>query len=74
MENLEFNLAGALQEVRGRAEAEGALTQEEWNDIVDTYLDEKLSGGELDEDQDLAQIRESLYAKFDDFEDNLEVM
>lgn len=68
MENLEFDLEVAYQEVKDRAMSQGAFSRDEWNDLVEEILDEKREFNELHDDNDWIEIQEALQSRFEDFE------
>ncbi len=67
MDNLAFSLEDLYVEVKERALSEGALSREEWDDLVETVLDEKREFEEINDDDDWGEMRESLQARYDDF-------
>ena len=67
MENIAFNLEELFSEISERATSEGALSREEWNDIVDAVLDEKREFGEIHDDDDWEQMTDALKSRFSDF-------
>ncbi len=67
VENLAYDLESLYAELKERARAEGALTQEAWNDLAEEILDEHLRVGEFDEDEDLSGLREALQERFAEF-------
>ncbi|OGL72910.1 hypothetical protein A3C96_00950 [Candidatus Uhrbacteria bacterium RIFCSPHIGHO2_02_FULL_60_10] len=69
MENIEMDLEVIYEEARDRAEAEGAYSREEWNDIIDDILDGKRVTNQVHDDDDWAQIREALQARFEELEE-----
>ena len=74
MENLSLDLEQLFQEVKEKAEAEGAFSRDEWNDLVEEVLDSKREFTEIDDDDDWQQLIEALKARFEDFESNVEEM
>ena len=71
MENIEMDLEEIYEEVRARATAEGAFSREEWNDIVDEVLENRRAAGGLHDDDDWAQIREALQARYEEAEEDV---
>ncbi len=67
MEFLNYDIEQLYQEVRTKAEAEGAYEAASWKDMVDAVIQDHTEFGELDEDE-LEEIREKLIGKFADFE------
>lgn len=74
MDNLAFNRNDLYNEVAELARAEGALSREAWNGIVETMLANKSEFQEMDDDADFAQLQADLKAKFSDFEQGIGVM
>jgi Zn-finger domain-containing protein len=74
MENLSLDLEDLFQEVKERAESEGAYSQEEWNELVEEVLDGKREFAEIDDDEDWAHLREALQSRFQDFGGEVEEM
>jgi hypothetical protein len=74
MDNLAFTTDDLYEEVKTKAREEGAMTREAWHEIVDEVLDDKTEFQEMDDDEDLAQLREALQARYSDFEAETEVM
>jgi len=67
MENLTLDLEELFSEAKDQATAEGAYSREEWDEIVEGVLEQKREFEEIDPDEDLVAIEESLKARFDDF-------
>ena len=67
-ENLSFDSSELFTEVADRARGEGITDQAGWDDLVDAVIDEHLSIGEMDKDDDLVNLGEVLKARFADFE------
>jgi hypothetical protein len=74
MENLTVNLEELFNEMKDRAIDEGALSREEWNELVEEILEEKRQFSELHDDDSWVEIRESLQARYDDFMSETEEM
>jgi len=74
MENLELNLEQLFEEIKERALEEGALSREEWDDLVGEILDGKREFEEISDDESWVEIRESLQARYDDFMNETEEM
>lgn len=66
-----MSLEEIYEEVRERAEKEGAFSREEWNDIVDEVLEERREAGSMHDDDDWAQIREALQGRYEEAEDDV---
>ncbi|MFH1171194.1 MAG: hypothetical protein V1778_01470 [bacterium] len=69
MENLEFNLEEAFNEIRSRMKAEGAASREEYVDLIDEVLEEKREEGLLDDDFNFKEAHEALEARWNEIED-----
>ena len=70
MENLEFDLDETFQEIRSRGQSQGALTKEEYLDLVEEVLEEKREEGLLDEDFNYKQAQEALEARWPELADS----
>jgi hypothetical protein len=73
MEDTTINIEGLYEEIKERAFDEGAFSQEEWESIVDDVLEQKREWTEAD-DVDWEEMKESLRARFEDFEAEIPVM
>jgi hypothetical protein len=69
MEDIELNLEELFFEIREAAEAQGALTKGEWDDLIDEALEERRERGELHDDDDWESIREALRNRYEEFEE-----
>jgi len=74
MENLTVNLEELFNEAKDKAIDEGALSREQWNELIEELLDEKRQFSEIHDDDSWAEIRESLQARYDDFMSETEEM
>lgn len=74
MDNLAYTLGEIYKEVSEQALGQGALSREEWNELVESVLDDRRKRFEMDEDADFVQTRESLQAMYDDFSGEVGVM
>jgi len=74
MENLELNLEELFEEVKERAMEEGALSRDQWDDMVEAVLDGKREFNEIHDDESWGEIQESLKARFDEFMNESEEM
>ncbi|TAL20688.1 hypothetical protein EPN90_00275 [Patescibacteria group bacterium] len=72
VELLSYNLEDLYEEVSERAREAGVASEEVWNELVETVLDERLNWGEVDVDDDITTMREALQAKWSDFERGLQ--
>ena len=59
-EFLSFDLREAYNEIKERAEAAPVTNKEEWDEMVDDYITEKLEVGELNTDEDTEEMIEKL--------------
>ncbi len=66
-----MDLEEIYEAVRDRAEAEGAFSREEWNDIVDEILEDRRTDSIIHDDDDWAQIREALQARYEEMEEDV---
>ena len=64
MEFLEANLDDMFNEIRELRETQGALTKEDYFELVDEYLEEKRDWGELHDDTNITAAREALRNKW----------
>ena len=69
MEDIELNLEELYFEIRESAEAQGALTRGEWDDLIDEALEDRRERGELHDDDDWESIREALRNRYEEFEE-----
>ncbi|MBI3956642.1 MAG: hypothetical protein HY340_01495 [Candidatus Kerfeldbacteria bacterium] len=69
MENLDFSLEEVFNEVRSRMQTQGALTREEYLDLVDEVLEEKREEGLIDDDYNFKEAREALETRWEEIED-----
>ena len=74
MEDVEMDIEEMYFQLRSMAEDEGAYTQEEWNSLVDSMLEERKEKGGLDEDDDTEGLRQILEARFEQFEESIPKM
>ncbi len=72
-EFLTFNLQQAYAEIKEIAEAEGVTSKEAFDSIVENYLNDKLSEGELAVDQDTESMESQLKATWPEYEKNLHI-
>ncbi len=71
-ENLEYNPQELYDLARERAEQEGVSTQEAWNDIVEVVLNEKVDWAEVEDDDNISEIRDDLRTRFKDYKKGAE--
>ncbi len=74
MDNLAFTVDDLYEEVKEKAREEGAMSREDWHEMVDEVLDDKFEFQEIHDDEDVAQLKEALQARYDDFMVETEVM
>jgi predicted nuclease with TOPRIM domain len=74
MENLTFDIEDVYNELKERAEAEGAYAREEWDDLVDEVLDGKREFNELDDDAEWQEIAENLKFRYDEFAEGVDAV
>lgn len=72
-EFLSFDLNQAYNEIKENAEAQGIADQEAWDTIVEEYLEDKVSVGELDKDEEIEEFEEVLKAKWSEYEKNINI-
>ncbi|MDD5251358.1 MAG: hypothetical protein PHT12_01845 [Patescibacteria group bacterium] len=72
MENLDLDLEELYTAIKDKAEAEGAFSREEWDNLVDELLEEKRGAGEMSDDDDIMEISEALKARFEEAEEEVE--
>lgn len=61
-------------QLRDKAEVEGAYTQSEWDGLVDELMEERIERGELGEEDDLEGLKDTLKARFEQFEESIPLM
>jgi hypothetical protein len=74
MQQLALNIEDIYNEAKEQAFNEGAFSREEWEDIITAIVNEKLGVQEVHDDEDTAEIREALLARFSDFTEELGTM
>ncbi len=67
---LSFNLQQAYEEIKAKAEAEGVKDNEAWDSMVEEYLNDKLSAGELHPDQNTEGFEAYLQARWNEYKKN----
>lgn len=70
-ENLAFNVETAWNHIRTQLNTDGISTREAFESLIETYVDERVNRGELDPDQNIDHIVESLKAKWDEWSEQL---
>ena len=71
MEFINFDVDDLYKEIKERALAEGAFTEEEWTDIVDDAIAEKEEFGEVHDDEEISAVKEVLKKRFAEFKDEI---
>ncbi len=66
-ENVIFDFNALLNELRGRAREEGVTSREAYEDLVSELLNEKLTYGELHDDNNLMTMKEQLLETWEEF-------
>jgi hypothetical protein len=74
MQQLAFSIEDLYNDVKERAFSEGAFSREEWEDITEEVLAERLGVQEMHDDEDTGEIKEALLARFTDFTEELRSM
>jgi hypothetical protein len=68
MENQMLNEEQFFNQIKNRAKGEGVSSSEEWNDIVEEMINERLGVGEFDKDEDLEGLKEALKTRYEEYE------
>lgn len=63
-----FSQEGLFQEILERGRGQGITNQEAYNAFVDSLVQEKLQIGEMDSDQNLPGLTESLKDRWPDYQ------
>lgn len=63
-----FNEEQFFNQVKNRARAEGVASREEWDDIVEEMIDERLNVGEFDKDENLEGMKEMMQERYNEYE------
>ena len=74
MQNIDHDIEELYKEVSERAQTEGAYSREEWDQLVETLLEEKREFGEIHDDEGIVEMREVLRARFEDFSSGVDEM
>ncbi len=67
VENLEYNPEELYDMVRERAETEGVTTQAAWDDMVEVVLNEKVDWAEVEDDDNISELRDGLRNRYADY-------
>lgn len=70
---LSFNINQFYNEIKERAESEGVADKEGYDSLVEEYIQEKISVGEIDKDDDTDSMIEELKTRWADYEKNLNI-
>lgn len=73
VKNLSYTEEGLFREIRGRAEEEGISSREEWDVLVEQFLQEKLDVGEFDPDENLEELEDTLKKRYEEYEQTLRI-
>ncbi len=68
MENIEININAIFREILNRRQSDGALSYDEYVDLVDEVLEEKREHGEINDDFEFQQAHEDLLARWNTVE------
>jgi hypothetical protein len=74
MENLELSIEEIYIDIKETAERQGALTRGEWDDLVDEAIEDRRERGEMSDDDDWESVRETLRARYEEFEETVPEM
>lgn len=66
MENLSFDLNDVFHAILARRQSEGAMTRDQYLELVDEMLEEKRGQGLIDDDEDLKLAQEALEARWEE--------
>lgn len=70
---LDFNLNDAYAQIKELAEAEPVTTKEAWNEMVETYISDKIGIGEIDNDNDTEAMITQLKDMWPEYKKNLSI-
>ena len=70
-QNIVFDRESAWGELLERARSQGITTAEAFHEMVDDYFNELLQVGELDEDQNIAELAAEYKERWEDFQKDL---
>lgn len=73
VKNLSYTAEGLFRELREQAESEGISAREEWDALVEQFLEEKLAVGEFNADEDLEELEDTLKKRYAEYEQTLRV-
>lgn len=71
-EFLIFDIDATFRAILERVEVEGAFDREAYDDLIDEVLEEKRAGGELSDDDDIAEYTEQLKARWPEAEESIQ--
>lgn len=67
-ENLEYSVEELYEQVRQMAATEGVESQEQWDDMVEVILNQKVDWAEVDNNDDVVGMREELRMKYKEYQ------
>ncbi len=62
-----FSLEDLLQEIRDRAEDDGVSSEDQWNELVEEVIEDHVDLGQIDQDQDTEEWKDTLKRRWDDY-------
>lgn len=68
-ENVIYNREEVWGELLERVRAQGISSEEAYHELVDDYFNERLEVGELDEDQNIAELAAEFKARWPDIQE-----
>ena len=66
MKNISFDLNDIFHAILTRRQSEGAMTQDQYLELIDEMLEEKRSQGLIDDDEDMKQAQEALESRWEE--------
>ncbi len=73
VKNLLYTEEGLFREISARAESDGISSREEWDGLVEQFLQEKLDVGEFDPDENLEELEDTLKKRYEEYEQTLRI-
>jgi hypothetical protein len=73
VENLLYTEEGLFREIANRAKADGVSSREEWDDVAEEVIEERRRVGELDDDEDLENLEDTLKQRYAEYERSLRI-
>ena len=68
IQNQMLNEEQFFNQIKNRARGEGIASREEWDDIVEEMINERLNVGEFDKNEDLEGLKEALKTRHEEYE------